>query len=590
MNSTVARLIAASLLLATVPAISQTAPVEIDDFREFHEHVIEPYPVVTTPWVDLTRDYDTLSWTFHATIDEQGMVRTAQLESGDAKFRDEAQRVALSVRFKPFVRNGQPVVAWTDLHVWSRATDYLGPTDRTFPAAPDLSQVVISLKRTQCLGTCPEYRVQLRGDGEVLYRGEEFVLVKGTHRWHVDPATIAPLLEIFRRAEYFKLDGYYQYPVTDLPTYVSRLSIGNQHKFVLDYGGSGTGNTVAFTGMPGKVPAMPSIVTEIENAIDRISGAIGFVFGDETTLQRLRDAKYDFRSKDAGSGLRMLLSNCKTGLATEYIRAGAPVNIRGEGRFEGSLPIEMATYCVDFDLVRLLIDKGALKQPSDAKEFLWASVGSGQPRLVEIALTHYRDVNSKNEDGRPLLMSAADGTADDDDPGKATFDPVKVLDMLIDAGADPNARDAEGKTPIFEANTAATVTAIIRRGADPKARDSSGKTALFDEYFDETKPALIAAGIDVNARDKTGRTALFYQGSPVAISTLLNAGADINAVDSKGSSVIEQMNSEEGALALLAAGAKLPADPARLAAMVTRASERNWTGLLARLETAAAGH
>jgi len=76
----------------------------------------------------------------------------------------------------------------------------------------------------------------------------------------------------------------------------------------------------------------------------------------------------------------------------------------------------------------------------------------------------------------------------------------------------------------------------------------------------------------------------------VAISTLLNAGADINAVDSKGSSVIEQMNSEEGALALLAAGAKLPADPARLAAMVTRASERNWTGLLVRLETAAAGH
>ena len=60
LNSTVARLIAASLLLATVPAISQTAPVEIDDFREFHEHVIEPYPVVTTPWVDLTRDYDTL--------------------------------------------------------------------------------------------------------------------------------------------------------------------------------------------------------------------------------------------------------------------------------------------------------------------------------------------------------------------------------------------------------------------------------------------------------------------------------------------------------------------------------------------------
>jgi len=331
-------------------------------------------------------------------------------------------------------------------------------------------------------------------------------------------------------------------------------------------------------------------VTEIENAIDRISGAIGFVFGDETTLQRLRDAKYDFRSKDAGSGLRMLLSNCKTGLATDFIRAGAPVNIRGEGRFEGSLPIEMATYCVDFDLVRLLIDKGALKQPSDAKEFLWASVGSGQPRLVEIALTHYRDVNSKNEDGRPLLMSAADGTADDDDPGKATFDPVKVVDMLIDAGADPNARDAGGKTPIFEANTAATVAALVRRGADPNARDKNGQTALFDYLFDETKPALLAAGIDVSARDNAGRTALFYQERPAVIKVLLDAGADINAVDSKGLSVIERMNSEDGTLALLAAGAKLPKDPARLAFIVAEASKRNWTALLPQLEAAAASH
>ena len=75
------------------------------------------------------------------------------------------------------MRDGQPVVAWTRLHVRSRAADYLGPGDRVFPAQPDLSQVLISLKRTQCYGTCPSYRVQIRGNGEVLYRGEEFVLV-----------------------------------------------------------------------------------------------------------------------------------------------------------------------------------------------------------------------------------------------------------------------------------------------------------------------------------------------------------------------------------------------------------------------------
>ena len=585
MNSSGARLIAASLLLATIPVSSGAEPVEIDDYGEFLEHLIKPQPVVTTPWVDLTRDYDVLSWTFHVTIDEQGIVRTAQLGSGDAKLRDEAQRVALSVRFEPFVRNDKPVVAWTDLHVWSRAADYLGPIDRTFPAQPDLSQVVISLKRTECFGTCPSYRVELRGNGEVRYRGEKHVLVKGSHQWRVDPAVIGQLLELFRRANYFTLNGYYEYPVTDMPTYVTRLSIGGQHKFVLDYG-----NQVADEEeLPG-FPVMPPVVTEIEDAIARLSGAVGFVSGDETTLQRLRDARWDFRSRDAGIGLQMLLSRCTTGLAREYIRAGAPLDVRGDGRFERNLPIVSAAYCADVELVRLLLDKGALKREADAKEFLWASVGSGQPQLVELALTHYRDVNSKNEEGGSLLMSAADGTADDDDPGKATFDPVKVVDMLIDAGADPNARDAGGKTPIFEANTAATVAALVRRGADPNARDKNGQTALFDYLFDETKPALLAAGIDVSARDNAGRTALFYQERPAVIKVLLDAGADINAVDSKGLSVIERMNSEDGTLALLAAGAKLPKDPARLAVIVAEASKRNWTALLPQLEAAAASH
>ncbi|HEV7606081.1 MAG TPA: DUF6438 domain-containing protein [Steroidobacteraceae bacterium] len=543
--------------------------------------------MVATQWTDLTEDRRAPGWDFELMVDESGAVAAARMKSGAREYRDEAVRAAQAVRFHPFVRDGRPVAVRLNYTVRSRPIDYAGPAGRAFPATPAPSTTIIAINRTGCYGTCPSYRVELHGDGEVFYRGDSDVLVRGSHRWRVDPAKIAPLLELFRRANYFALGGYYEFPVSDLPTYTTRLSIGDQHKFVLNYGGSSFGGAFASTRMPGEVPDMPPVVTEIENAIDEISGAASYVRGDETTLQRLRAERWNFRSQDAGYGLWILLSNCKTALAHEFIRAGAPVNVIGDG-FGAGLPVAFAARCADVDLVRAMIAKGALNRRSEAKSFLWSSVGSGYPGMVALALTRYRNVNSKDEDGTPLLTQAAGSYVSEGDPGVTTFDSARVVEILIDAGADPNARDEDGKTPIFEANDAAVAAALLRRGADPNARDNEGQTALFDHYFDEPKGALLAAGAEVDARDKLGRTALFCQDDPASIKVLLDGGANLNALDLEGLSAIEQMNSESGTSALLAAGAKLPSSPARLNAMIATATEKKWTGLLPLLEAAAA--
>jgi cytohesin len=262
------------------------------------------------------------------------------------------------------------------------------------------------------------------------------------------------------------------------------------------------------------------------------------------------------------------------------------VNVAGKG-FSAGPPVAFAAHCADVDLVRAMVAKGALKRSSDARFFLWSSVASGHPGMVALALTHYGNVNSKGEDGTPLLSQAAGSYVDDDAPGVASFDSAKVVEILIDAGADPNARDEDGKTPIFEANDAAVTAALLRRGADPNARDNAGQTALFDRYFAEAKIVLVASGVDIDARDKLGRTALFYQDYPDSIKALLDAGANLDAVDLEGLSAIEQMNSESGTSALLTAGAKLPSNPARLNAMIATATEKKWTGLLPLLEAAA---
>jgi ankyrin repeat protein len=579
------------LLFAAIPTLAATSKVSapvLAGFSEFYGHLIEPRPLAVTPWKDRTDDYQDLTWKFELTVDELGVVTAARLISGHREFRDEATRTARAVRFRPFVRDGQPVTVRGEFIVWSRSVDYAGPADRSFPATPDLSTTLIALNRSSCYGTCPSYRVELRGDGEVHYRGDSNVLVPGSHDWRIDPAKITPLLDLLRRADYFTLAGYYEFPVSDMPTYITRLSIGDRSKFVLNYGGGGMGGAFASTRMPGEVPDMPSVVTEIERAIDEISGVATYVRGDETTLQRLRDEHWNFRSQDAGEGLRMLLSRCNTTLAREFIRAGAPVDVYGKG-FGAGLPIGYAARCADVELVRLMVSKGALNVRSDAKSFLWSSVESGFPDMVAIALKHYGNVNSKDEDGGSMLAHSARSYVNDDDPGVASFDSAKVVEMLIDAGADPNVRDKDGRTPLFEANRAAVATTLLRRGADLNARDNARQTALFNQYHEEPKTVLLAAGADVDARDKLGRTALFYQQYPQSIKVLADAGAKVDALDLEGNSAIEKVDYEECVLALLAAGAKLPSDPARLNAMIATATVRKWTRVRPLLEAAAAG-
>jgi hypothetical protein len=578
----------ALLLIApqTLSAANIAAPVKITGYREIHEHLIASAPVVATPWTDITAERRYSWWSFDVTVDENGAVVYAWLKKGAPELRDEATRAAQATRFKPFIRDGRPVRALLEMHVNSRVTDYQGPADRSFPSNPDPSSTVVVLSRTNCLGTCPSYRVELHGNGDVFYRGDSDVLVLGSHRWQVDPASLVPLLELFRRADYFTLKGYYEAPVFDLPTYITRLSVGERHKFVLDYGSS-WGEAMASTSTGGEDPQMPEIVSEIEQAIDAVAGTASYVDGDDKTLQRLRAERWNFRSQDAGHGLRQLLRDCRTTLAREFITAGAPLDVRGEGR-GGGLPIGFAPRCADIGLVQLMIDKGALKRRADARGFLWTSVWSGQPGMVALALKYDRDINRRGQDGTTMLAEAAGTYVNEEDPGVASFDQVKVIELLLAAGADPNARDDEGKTPIFEANEPAVVTALVRGGADPSARDNYGRTALFEEYFAEIKAPLIAAGVDPNARDKNGRTALFYQDYPDGITALLEGGADIGAVDSEGRTALEKLSSQEAALALLSAGAKLPTDPARLQAMIARATEKKWTEVLTLLEAAAA--
>lgn len=91
--------------------------------------------------------------------------------------------------------------------------------------------------------------------------------------------------------------------------------------------------------------------------------------------------------------------------------------------------------------------------------------------------------------------------------------PARV-EILLDRGADIEARNAEGATPLITASrlgNLALVSLLLEQGAQLDATDRNGNTALHEASFHSHTPcvdALLAAGAGTSARNRLGFTPL----------------------------------------------------------------------------------
>jgi len=91
---------------------------------------------------------------------------------------------------------------------------------------------------------------------------------------------------------------------------------------------------------------------------------------------------------------------------------------------------------------------------------------------------------------------------------------TSAVRALLDGGADVNAIDRNGWTPLMEAvfaGHAETIRALLARGADVNKKDRAGWTPLMEaasKGHAEAVIILLACGADANAKSSKGWTAL----------------------------------------------------------------------------------
>jgi len=146
----------------------------------------------------------------------------------------------------------------------------------------------------------------------------------------------------------------------------------------------------------------------------------------------------------------------------------------------------------DPDLARQAVPTGATRQVS--REFYFDDIGhyvyAGDTALHVAAAAHDRktaavllakgaDPDARNRRGATPLHYAADGA-----PGSPAWNPAaqaETIEALIDAGADPDALDKSGVAPLHRAvrtRCAAAVKALIAKGADHRLKNKGGSTPL----------------------------------------------------------------------------------------------------------------
>ena len=526
----------------------QTArPIAVSS-KEAKQHQLNPGPLcVRLKAAPKPGSAGSFGLAFEVVVDPTGAVISAtevrEKPESPPELAAQAESVVRALKFKPFERDGHAITAGFQAYVSVLPPELKPAQHVSFPKVTDWKSVKITLHRTMgAFGHASAYTVEIRGDGPVLFDGEYLVAFMGKHRAAVTHRQIVELVRRFERADFYSLADKYELGNSEGSYVTTSIEINGRRKQLLDISGVAVG--------------MPLAAQHLEEAIDQLAGSERWVHGNTETLAALEAEHWDLKSHAAAVALARLADFGNPDVALELIHAGTPL----DGNARRSYPaledsccpaLEYASRHGDLKLIQALLDAGAATNPEMMERALFASAHGGHLDAFHLLLANGASMKTYDLEEWTLLMAAASSgvpamlkeilKSDKD------VNAIAHLPVLPCGPEGHSGKPASGCPPPESSGRTALMEAVFPGDYDSLEEGSDRA---------EVVRLLLAAGADVNARDAQGNTALLFCHRNVELaSLLLHAGADPNVRNNDGDTPLQRAGSDEMQRLLIKHGA-----------------------------------